>query len=251
MSEALLRTAGLTKEFGEITAVDDVNVEFGEGETTALIGPNGAGKTTFFNLLTGVLEPTQGEVRFREEVISGRPPHEIARIGITRSYQITNFFPGLSATENVRLAAQADETGFGPSDFLRHNRSIESATTEAERVLSRLGLSDVADRPAHNLSHGQQRHLEMGIAFARDPDLLLLDEPTAGMSPSETNDTITLIQELAEDVTIVIVEHDMNVVMDVSDRIAVMYHGSLLAVDEPDEIRENEEVQDVYLQGGN
>lgn len=250
MADAQLETEDLTKEFSALVAVDRVSIGIKAGTITAVIGPNGAGKTTFFNLLTGKLKPTKGSIRFRGERIDGLPPHEIVRRGVARSYQITNFFPGLTVLENVRLAAQRVDSGLDPSAFLSHYSRGETAIDDARQALTAVDLLDVADQPAGNLSHGQRRHLEVGIALALDPDLLLLDEPTAGMSPEETRGMKGLIESIAADITLVIVEHDMDVVMDVSDLVAVMSQGSVIAYDEPSAVREDDEVQRAYLSGG-
>ncbi|MDF9748501.1 ABC transporter ATP-binding protein [Natrinema sp. S1CR25-10] len=248
--DVALRTDALTKQFGPLTAIDDVSLEIHADGITSIIGPNGAGKTTLFNLLTGKYDPTDGQIRFRGERIDGKPPHEIVRDGIVRSFQITNFFDELTTIENVRLASQARYTGFKPTDFLRHHDSLEEPIADAERVLERVQLADVAQTPAANLSYGQRRHLEIAIALASDPDLLLMDEPTAGMSPEETRETVGLIEDIAADVTLVLIEHDMDIVMDISDRIAVLNEGTLLSVGGPAEIRTDERVQQAYLRGG-
>ncbi|WP_435348605.1 ABC transporter ATP-binding protein [Haloarchaeobius sp. HRN-SO-5] len=245
-----LETEGLTKQFGELTAVEDVSLSVAEGDVTAIIGPNGAGKTTLFNLLSGNYTPTTGKIRFRGERIDGDPPHDIYHAGIARSFQITNFFPELTAFENVRLATQSEETGFKPRDFLSHHSSLEGPRAEARAVLERLDLADIADEPAETLSHGQQRHLEIAIALGSDPDLLLMDEPTSGMSPDETRETMDLIEDIAEETSLLVIEHDMDVVMSVSDKIAVMNQGTLLTMDTPEAVQEDEQVQDVYLRGG-
>ncbi|WP_101296800.1 ABC transporter ATP-binding protein [Halegenticoccus soli] len=250
MAEQLLVLDDVTKDFGSIRAVDGFSLEIPAGEVTAVIGPNGAGKTTLFNLLTGKHAPTAGRIFLRDERIDGKPPHEIVRMGVARSYQITNFFPKLTALENVRLAAQARHTGFSPRDFLTHYADLGEPAEAAYGVLRRLGLEHLADEVASTLSHGQQRHLEIGIALAADPDVLFMDEPTAGMSPEETAETKELIQDLAADLTLVIVEHDMEVVMESADNVAVMNRGSLLATGTPDSIQENEAVQRAYLGGG-
>ena len=250
MADALLATDNLTKEFSALIAVDRVSLEIEADSVTAVIGPNGAGKTTLFNLLTGKLEPTSGSIAFRGERIDGFPPHEIVRRGIARSYQITNFFADLTVLENVRLAAQRRHSRLSPGDFLSHYSSKEDALDDAQAALESVDLMDVRDRPAGNLSHGQRRHLEVGIALALDPDLLLLDEPTAGMSPDETHEMKDLLQTIAQDITLVLVEHDMDVVMDVSDKVAVMNRGSLIAYDTPSVVREDDEVQRAYLSGG-
>lgn len=250
MPDSLLTTVDLSKQFREFTAVDGISVSFHEDETTAIIGPNGAGKTTFFNLLSGILKPTAGEIWFQGDRIDGREPSEIAMRGIARSYQITNIFSELSTIENVRLSAQARHTGFRPRHFLDHFVENRAARDDAEAVLVKVGLADEAETRASELSHGMRRHLDIAVALASEPELLLLDEPTAGMSSSETSEMSALIEEIAEELTVVIIEHDMDVVMGVADRIAVMHRGMLLTVGTPEEVRQNQQVRDVYLSGG-
>lgn len=249
-SGAILRTEGLTKNFGQLTALDDVSIEIPTDGITAIIGPNGAGKTTLFNTFTGKHAPTDGWIEFEDERIGGLEPHEIVRRGVVRSFQITNFFSELNALENVRLAAQARQTGFGPSDFLTHHTSHEEPLAEADRVLKRVGLDEVATETASSLAYGQRRHLEIAIALASGPRLLLMDEPTAGMSPEETNETVELIEDIASDTTVVLIEHDMDIVMGISDRIAVLNEGKLLTQGAPSEVRSDKRVQEAYLRGG-
>ncbi|PSP79065.1 ABC transporter ATP-binding protein [Halobacteriales archaeon QS_1_68_20] len=248
----LLRTSGLTKRFGGLTAVDGVDFGIEEGELCSLIGPNGAGKTTFFNLLTGVLPVTEGRIEYRQDGewvdLTDDDPHETALRGIHRSYQITNIFPTSTVLENVRIAAQAH----GGTDAWKLHRNVaefEEYEAEALDVLDRIGLASAADTDAQNLSHGQKRNLEVGIALAGDPDLLLLDEPTAGVSSDGIGQIVDLIEDVAADHSILLVEHNMDVVMGVSDRIAVLHQGSLIADGPPEEIRENEDVQEAYLGG--
>ncbi|MBV0902908.1 ABC transporter ATP-binding protein [Haloarcula salina] len=249
MATPLLALDSVTKEFGSIRAVDEVTLDIPESEVTAVIGPNGAGKTTLFNLITGRYELTDGQIELRGERIDQLEPQDIVQQGLARSFQITNFFPDLTALENVRLAAQAQRTGLTPGALLQHYDD-QSETREAARdVLKRLDLLDIAEEQAGSLAHGQQRHLEIGIALACDPDLLVMDEPTAGMSPDETVETRELVEDLAEDITIVIIEHDMDVVMRVADRLAVIENGSLLTVGPPSVVREDERVQQAYLGG--
>lgn len=250
MTDPLLVTDHLTKRFEALAAVDNVSLQVRPDEIMAVIGPNGAGKTTLFNLLTGKLQPSEGEIRFRDQRIDQLQPHEIVRLGIARSYQITNFFPNLTVLENARLAAQRRHTGFRPSDLLRHYSRLEASTEAAESALAAVGLESHLSELAGTLSHGQRRHLEVGIALASDPDLLLMDEPTAGMSPEETVEMTSLIESIATDTTLVIVEHDMDVVMNVSDRVAVMNQGQLLTVDTPAAVREDDQVQRAYFSGG-
>ncbi|RQG99489.1 ABC transporter ATP-binding protein [Natrarchaeobius oligotrophus] len=246
----MLSTNNLEKRFGPVRAVDDVTLTFAENEVTSIIGPNGAGKTTFFNLITGELEPTTGQISYNGERIDGMNQHEIAQSGLIRSYQITNIFPQLSVLENVRLAVQAHRDVASLKKYVFHFSKFDAVVDDAYDVLDRAELTEVADQKAANLSHGQQRHLDICIALATDPEILLLDEPTAGMSPEETNNTLELVRQLAEEITVIIIEHDMNVVMDLSDRIIVMNDGSVLSDGNPDEIRNDETVQKVYLGGG-
>lgn len=250
MTDQLLVTDDLTKRFEALTAVDGVSLTIPEGVITAIIGPNGAGKTTLFNLLTGKLRPDHGTIRFRGERIDRKQPHQIVRDGIARSYQITNFFPELTVLENARLAAQQRHTGFGVRDLLGHYTGLSEPVETARSVLESVDLESEASSLASTLSHGQRRHLEVGIALASNPGLLLMDEPTAGMSPEETVEMTELIESIAEETTLVIVEHDMDVVMNVSNRVAVMNQGQLLTVDTPAAVREDEAVQRAYFSGG-
>lgn len=240
----LLETKKLTKSFGGLTAVYNVNFGVAKGELRAIIGPNGAGKTTFFNLIAGRLEPTQGEIWFKGENITHIPPYHITKKGIGRSYQVTNIFPKLTVFENVRLAAQAMVTTF---NFWQDVTFMEDVNARVVGILEKLKLTDHKDVRAANLSHGLQRHLEIGIALASHPELLLLDEPTAGMTEEETERMMELIGEISKGVTIVLVEHDMKFVMTLSKKITVLHEGKVLAEGAPEEIRNNEEVQRVYL----
>lgn len=242
--ETFLETRGLTKRFGGLVAVDHVDFKLGEGELRAIIGPNGAGKTTFFNMLAGNIEPTEGKIFYRGKDITNLKPFQISRLGIGRSFQVTNIFPELTAFENVRVAAQSRKTTYS---MWRNGDSHEDLNEKAEAILHRVKLSDKLDFPASALAHGEQRYLEMGIALATDPELLLLDEPTAGMSPEETKETAEFIKELSKGLTIILVEHDMEVVMGISDYVTVLDNGRTLAEGTPEEIRQNEEVQRVYL----
>lgn len=249
MATPLVALDSVSKEFGKIRAVDDVTLDIREDEVTAVIGPNGAGKTTLFNLITGRYGLTDGRIELRGNRIDGLEPQEIVQQGLARSFQITNFFPDLTALENIRLAAQAQRSDLSPSALLRHHDDEPGPRDAAMDVLKRLDLLDIAREPASSLAHGQQRHLEIGIALACDPDILVMDEPTAGMSPDETVETRELVEDLAEDITIVIVEHDMDVVMRVADRLAVMENGSLLTAGPPETVKKDERVQQAYLGG--
>ncbi|WP_089825087.1 ABC transporter ATP-binding protein [Halogranum amylolyticum] len=247
----MLRTRGLTKEFGGLTAVDDVDFELGSGELCSLIGPNGAGKTTFFDLLTGVLEPTAGTVEVGPDGsrtdVTDAAPHETARLGIHRSYQVTNVFPTSTVFENVRIAAQA--AGSDATNFWRNAETFGEYREEARRILDRVGLAADADRPASALSHGAKRQLEVGIALAGDPDVLLLDEPNAGVSSESVGDIIDLIEDVATDHAVLLVEHNMDIVMNVSERVVVLNRGSVIADGDPAAVRADETVQEAYLGG--
>jgi len=240
----VLRTERLTIRFGGLTALNNVNFAIQRGEIRAVIGPNGAGKSTFFNCLTGVLRPTSGRVLFNGADITGLPPNAISQKGIARSYQITNILPNATTLENVRIAAQSRRHGWS---MLKHHTAFRDIMDKAQAVLESVGLADKADELAANLSHGQQRNLEIGIALATEPQLLCLDEPTAGMSSVETHDTVELVRRIAKDLTILIVEHDMQVVMGLAHKITVLHYGEVLAEGAPDEIQNNSRVLEVYL----
>ena len=240
----LLETRALTKAFGGLTAVNRVDFRVRRGELRAVIGPNGAGKTTFFNVLTGVLPPSDGRVMFKGRDITGFPAHAVSRLGVGRSYQITNIFGDLTVFENLRVAVQSRVTHYR---FWGNAERLTEVNRRAEGLLHLLELGPKRDVRGAELSHGEQRYLEIGIALATEPDFLLLDEPTAGMSPEETQRTAAFVRTLAGRVTIVLVEHDMEVVMGISDRITVLNYGEILAEGTPAEIRENPDVRRVYL----
>jgi len=241
---AILRTEGLTVRFGGLTALDNVNFEVPRGEVRAIIGPNGAGKSTFFNCLTGVLRPSSGRILFNGENIAGLPSDRISRKGIARSYQITNILPNATTLENVRIAAQSRRHAWS---MLTHHSDFRDIIEKAAAVLEAVGLRDKAEELAANLSHGEQRNLEIGIALATEPQLLCLDEPTAGMSAAETHETMALVRRIAANHTILIVEHDMQVVMELAQRITVLHYGQVLAEGTPADIQSNPRVQEVYL----
>ena len=247
MTEAILRTENITKEFGALVAVDDVSISIGAGTLHSVIGPNGAGKTTLLNLLSGTLKPTEGRVYYKGDDITRVPVYDMIHRGIGRSFQITNIFPFLTVFENVRLAAQA--TGSDNFKFWRTAASFPDYTTRARSVLEDVGLADESLIPANALPHGDQRKLELAMILAPDPDVLLLDEPTAGMASEQVPELVDLISRIqaGTDKTVVLVEHNMNVVMNASDRITVMNHGSVLAEGSPSDIAANEVVQEAYL----
>ena len=243
-AEPLLRTEGLTIRFGGLTALNRVNFAVAPGEIRAVIGPNGAGKSTFFNCLTGVLRPTSGHILFDGEEITGLGPDRISQKGIARSYQITNILPNATVFENVRIAAQSRHHSW---NLFVHHRSFPDLADKAAAALEAVGLRQKADELAANLSHGEQRNLEIGMALATEPRLLCLDEPTAGMSAAETGATMDLVRQIAEGLTILIVEHDMQVVMGLAHRITVFNYGEILAEGTPAEIQSNPRVLEVYL----
>jgi branched-chain amino acid transport system ATP-binding protein len=241
---AILRIEGLSMRFGGLAALNNVSIAVPRGEIRAVIGPNGAGKSTFFNCITGVLTPTGGRIVFDGDDITGLPPHRISQKAIARSYQITNILPGATVLENVRIAVQSRHHSWS---LLRHHRSYHDVIDRARAVLESVGLADKQDELAANLSHGEQRNLEIGIALATEPKLLCLDEPTAGMSVTETHATVDLIRRIATNLTILIVEHDMEVVMGLARTITVLHYGEVLAEGTPAAIQANPRVQEVYL----
>ena len=249
---ALLETRDLTKRFNGLTATDGVTIDIERGERISIIGPNGAGKTTLLNLITRQLDPSEGDIVFQGESITAQKPHEVVQRGISKSFQVASIFPDLPVEENARIAAIAAENGAFRFDFFRHEDSYPKVREARQDTLEAVGLWDQRDTLAKNLSYGDKRRLELGIALAAEPELLLMDEPTAGMSPDETNATVELIEEVKEafGLTFVLVEHDMEIVFDISDRIVVLNRGRVIAEGTPEEIRANEDVQAAYLGGG-
>ncbi len=244
---ALLQLRRLRKSFGSLMAIDGLDFDVEPGRITSVIGPNGAGKTTLFNLISGRIAADAGVISFRDRAIGGLPPDAIARLGIARSFQITNVFPGLTALENVSLAVQVRERR-ALSPWCPAER-LGDVTMRALAVLDRVGLGAHRDRPARALSHGDQRHLEIAMTLATSPELLLLDEPTAGMSAAETATTIALIAEIARDLTVLIIEHDMDLVMRLSHHVMVMAAGRKIAEGAADDVARDAEVRRVYLGG--
>jgi branched-chain amino acid transport system ATP-binding protein len=241
----ILRAEKLHKSFGGLTAVYDVNLQIQEKELVSIIGPNGAGKTTLFNLLTGHLPADSGRIFFQEKEITRLPPHTISRMGIGRSFQRLNIFPRLSAFENIQVAV------FSAQRQSRNlfSRASKLARRETEAILDSVGLLDKKEVKGGLLAHGDQKRLEMGIALAVEPNLLLLDEPTQGMSPRESAEITRLIQKLVKEkgLTLIFVEHDMNVVFGISDNIKVLHQGRIIFEGKPEEVKNNEEVQRIYL----
>jgi len=241
----LLKIRNLSRSFGALTAVNGVSLAVERAERRAIIGPNGAGKTTLFNVITGHLQPSSGDIVFEGRPLGELPPHAVARRGVSRSFQRNNVFTGLGVLENLRLAAAAGEHGsfslFG--SIARIPRPLGRARQVAEAV----GLTGRLETPAGALSYGEQRQLEIGIALATSPVLLLLDEPTAGMSPDETQRMTRLLAELPREVTVLIIEHDMDVVFSLADRITVLHYGEVLTEGTPDAVRRDSRVYEVYL----
>lgn len=249
--DIVLETRDLVKQFGELVATDEVNLRVERGEFRSVIGPNGAGKTTLFNLISGALAPTSGQVVFEGEDVSRLSPYQRVRRGIGRSFQITNVFSGLSVRENVRVAAQSvfdDQISFRDR-FLRGAGDFDDINERTQWTLDQVGLAGRADERAGSLPYGDRRRLEVGLVLATDPQVVLLDEPTAGMSREETRATMRLIDEVLADRTLLLIEHDIDLVMNVSDRITVLDRGRELATGAPDEVAANEAVQSAYLGG--
>ncbi len=244
----LLEVSDVARAFGGFQALGKVNLRVEEGEISAVIGPNGAGKTTLFNVITGHLVPDAGRIAFRGRDITGRPPHAICRLGLARSFQRTNIFPRLTVFENVQIAVLSHERrAYGvwePARGLARDRTMA--------VLEDVGLTTRAGDPSGSLSYGDQKQLELGIALALEPTLLLLDEPTAGMSPQETRQSVALVERLARQrkLTVLFTEHDMDVVFAVAQRIRVLHQGRIIVEGRPEEIRGHPEVKRVYLGEG-
>jgi branched-chain amino acid transport system ATP-binding protein len=245
---ALLETKNLTKSFGALTAVKEVSLAIAAGTLHSIIGPNGAGKTTFFNLLTGTYAPSSGRILYDGRDITGTPAHRIAHLGLARSYQRTSVFPAFSLLDNVWTAAFATGSSWKGLLWKRMDRYAE-VTERARQALADVGLADKTHIPAREISHGEQRQLELAIALAAAPRVLLLDEPAAGLSPEETRRMVALVRALKGRYTIVLIEHKIDIIMSVSDRISVMHFGALIAEGTPQEIQRNPEVRRAYLGG--
>jgi branched-chain amino acid transport system ATP-binding protein len=241
----ILETKGLYHDFSGLEVLFDINLQVKEGERLALIGPNGAGKTTLFNAITGLYHPTQGQVFFKGKEITGFKPHQLARIGMGRSFQLTTTFARLTAFQNIRQAVLS-KNGIRFQMFRKLDK-MQDITNETDEILKRINLDGQRNIPAGMLSYGKHRSLEISMALATDPELIMLDEPTAGMSRDETHTAVELIRRLTEGKTVVIIEHDMDVVFSLADRITVLHYGEILATGPPAEIRENQAVKDAYL----
>jgi len=243
----LLRTHNLTKRFNGLVAVDDVNLTVQAGRLTSIIGPNGAGKTTLFNLLTGLLKADNGKIFFEGDDITHFPPYKIVKRGIARSFQLLNIFNDLSLFENIRITVQAAQ-GHG-LEILSSTRSLEGVNQKTLEIVEAIGLQGKENYLAKNLSYGDRRVLEIGMALASSPKLLLLDEPTSGLASKDTGRLTEFINQLSKNLTVVLIEHDMNIVLSISDHVIVLHQGRVIAQGTPSEIRNNDEVQDAYLGG--
>jgi len=242
--QVILRTRGVGKTFGKFVALNNISAEFSKGAITSIIGPNGAGKSTYFNVLCGAFPPSSGRVEFEGKDVTGLPQHRFAHMGVAKSFQITSVFPRFTTRENIRVGLQALVSRY---DMWRPRARLRELTERADELLALVGLWESRERVAKTLAHGEQRALEIGMALASQPRLLLLDEPTAGMSPEETRAMMDLIVKLANERTVILVEHKMKLVLGISDRILVLHHGELLAEGTPQEVRQNEAVKRVYL----
>ena len=240
----ILEVKAISRYFGKFQALNNIDVAFMPGELTAIIGPNGAGKSTFFNVISGGIPPSTGQVLFEGRDITGLAPHDFARIGIAKSFQITNVFKQISTHENVRVALQMRVSRF---QILQPRQDYVELIERADALLARVGLTESRNKLGGDLAHGQQRSLEVAMALACDPKLLLMDEPTAGMSPQESTVMMDLIFQLSAERTVILVEHKMKLVMGLCRRLIVLHHGELLAEGTPDDIRNNAEVKRVYL----
>lgn len=241
----ILSLKNVQKNFGETQIIRGVSLDIIEGEKHAIIGPNGAGKSTLFHLISGRYQLTSGNIRFKQDQIENLPPYEIARMGLARSFQVTNIFPRMNVFENVRCALLWSK-GYRYSFWHLLGRQRE-LNDKAMDVLEQIGLKDKALFPSGELGYAQQRALELGIAIASGAQLIMLDEPVAGMSHSEAESSVQLIRKITEGKTLIMVEHDMNIVFDVADRISVLVYGEIIATDKPKNIRANPKVQEAYL----
>jgi branched-chain amino acid transport system ATP-binding protein len=241
----ILETKDLHKDFNGLQILFGVNLQIRQGERHAIIGPNGAGKTTLFNVITGTYKPSKGKVYFNGKDISGYESYKLVHLGMGRSFQINSTFSAMSVFENVRLAVMSKRRKW--FDLFHYADKMKDITAETEDILERIGLMDVRNVPAGTLSYGRIRALEVSLALATNPSLVFLDEFAAGMSREETHTAVALVRKLTERRTAVIIEHDMDVVFSLADRITVLHYGQILATGAPEEIRQNQDVKDAYL----
>jgi ABC-type branched-subunit amino acid transport system ATPase component len=241
MNDTILSTHDLSRHFGGVAALNLVSLDIVDKQVHSIIGPNGAGKTTLINVITGLLEASGGKVVYQDKDITTRPIHDRVKMGLCRTFQITSIFMGLTVHENIRIAKQAQAGG--SLRVLSRRENLKEVSQATEDIIGRVGLEDVADVPANCLAHGDQRVLEVAIALASNPKLVLLDEPAAGMSPTETDQVSELIKSLGQEMAVVLVEHDMEVVMSISDRVTVLHQGGIIADGSPEEISKDEQVK--------
>ena len=237
----------ISKHFGSLRAVDNVDLKVSKGIIHSIIGPNGAGKTTLFNLLTGFIGVTSGEIFFKGENITNLPPYIISKKGMARSFQITSIFPDLSVHENVRIAAQSREKQ--SYNFLKHFNQLKEASEKADEVLEFIGLIEKREVISKNLSYGENRILDIGIAFATNPEVILLDEPMSGLPLGDLQWLMRLVEEISKTLTVILIDHNIDLVIAISHMITVLNQGSIIAEGRPDEIQKNEKVQEAYLGG--
>ncbi len=246
-AQPIIETKRLSKNFGALRAVNEVDLKVYPGQIHSIIGPNGAGKTTLFNLLTGFIRSTQGEIFFEGENITGLEPHIISMKGLARSFQITSIFPSLSVHENVRIAAQSREKE--SLNFIRHFDRLKKAREKADGVLEFIGLIEKKSVMSRNLPYGEKRILDIGIALATNPEVLLLDEPVAGLPSGDVQWMMHLIEEISKTLTVILIDHNIDLVISISHMITVLNQGSVIAEGRPDEIQKDERVQEAYLGG--
>jgi branched-chain amino acid transport system ATP-binding protein len=242
----LLYTEDLRKDFSGLVAVDAVSWDIDKGETVGIMGPNGAGKSTFFNLIAGVIEPTGGRIYFDGEDISDHSAHETARKGVVKTFQTTNLFSDLTVLENIRIAAQVTETTF---DMFSRAEDLDEIKAKAADVVERFALESIMEDIVGELSHGDQRRVEIAVAVATDPEVILLDEPTSGVANEEIDELMAIFGDLKDDgsYTLVLIEHNVDVLLDLTESITVLHEGTILAEDPPEQIVENDDVQRVYM----
>ena len=246
-SQVVLRAEGLKKYFGALQVINGVDLAVRRGAIHSIIGPNGAGKTTLFNLLTGFLKATDGKIFYLDREITGLAPHRIARLGLARSFQITSVFPELTVHENVRVSTQATEPG--RYNFLVDYKRLAHTAERADAILESIGLIGQRDLLCKNLSYGERRVLDIGISQATSPQVVLLDEPLAGLQTADHERIAGLIREMAKTITVVLIDHNIDIVTSISDMITVLNQGEVIAEGTPDEIKGNQKVQEAYLGG--
>ena len=247
VTQPLLETRKLSKNFGALRAVNEVNLKVYPGEIHSIIGPNGAGKTTLFNLLTGFVRSSEGKVFLRGENVTNQEPQIVSKKGLARSYQITSIFPALSVHENVRVAAQSSIRQ--SYNFIKNFNQLTEAKEKADEVLKFIGLIEKRSFISKNLPYGEKRILDIGIALATNPEVILLDEPVAGLPLGDLKWMMHLIEQISKSLTVVLIDHNIDLVISISHIITVMNQGSVIAEGRPDEIQRNEKVQEAYLGG--